>query len=363
MPVGETLAVLPGKKIFDRAPARVDQVVTGALDRTKQLEVLEAGRGVDRALPGREALLKRGTSAFGNGKNIDSDIRHALSVHVWHGGVVAAQQIDLPDPGLYGPDSVTWRVHSDPSMALGGLRALLLQAVHPLAMAGVAQHSDFRGDPWGRLFRTAEYVGVTTYGTTQEARRAGAKVRGIHRQLGGIEPESGQAYRVNDPRLLTWVHCCETESFLSTAVRCGLRLTKSEQDRYYAEQVRGAELVGLTTAPDSVQAMQDYFQAMRPELRVTAEAWKAARFVLIPPMPTKVVLGTPARPAWLALATASAAMLPRWARRMYRLPGLPFTDLGASAAGIALRSGFLVVPGALRDGPQVKAAKKRLSGL
>ena len=151
----------------------------------------------------------------------------------------------LPDPGLFGPDSVTWRVHADPSMALAGLRALLLQAVHPLAMAGVAQHSDFRRDPWGRLFRTAEYVGVTTFGTTEQARRAGAKVRGIHGRLVGIEPESGTAYRVNDPALLRWVHCCEAESFLSTALRCGLRLSAADQDRYYAEQTLGASLVVL----------------------------------------------------------------------------------------------------------------------
>src|ERR671921_88227 len=104
-------------------------------------------------------------------------------------------------------------------MALSGLRALFFQAVHPLAMAGVAQHSDFRSDPWGRLFRTAEYVGITTYGTTQDARRAGAKVRGIHRRLKGVEPETGQTYRVDDPALLRWVHCVEVESFLTTAVR------------------------------------------------------------------------------------------------------------------------------------------------
>jgi uncharacterized protein (DUF2236 family) len=149
---------------------------------------------------------------------------------------------EAPDPGLHGPDSVTWRVHADPSMALAGLRALLLQALHPLAMHGVIAHSDFRADPWGRLFRTAEYVGVTTYGTTEQARRAGARVRGIHRRLGGIEPESGTAYRVDDPALLRWVHCVEVESFLSTALRCGLRLSEADQDRYYTEQLRSAEL-------------------------------------------------------------------------------------------------------------------------
>jgi uncharacterized protein (DUF2236 family) len=267
-----------------------------------------------------------------------------------------------PDPGLFGPDSVSWRVHADPSMALAGLRALLLQAVHPLAMAGVAQHSDFRTDPWGRLFRTAEYVGVTTYGTTRDAQRAGAKVRGIHARLAGIEPESRTPYRVNDPDLLRWVHCCEVESFLTTAMRCGLRVSRADQDAYYAEQRVGSALVGLDpdTVPDSVDAMARYFAEMRPALRVTAEARRAAAFVLWPPMPALVQLGTPARPAWVALAAAAAAMLPRWARRLYRLPGIPTTDLAASAAGIAFRSGLLVVPASLRHGPHYKDARARM---
>ena len=276
---------------------------------------------------------------------------------------MSEQLLTPPDPGLFGPDSVTWRIHSDPSMALAGLRALLLQAVHPLAMAGVAQHSDFRTDPWGRLFRTADYVGVTTYGTTAEAKRAGAKVRGVHGKLAGIEPESGHTYRVNDPDLLRWVHCCEAESFLTTAVRCGLRLSGDEQDRYYAEQTRQAALVGLDPAqvPADRAAMADYFRGMQPQLRLTEQARQAALFVLWPPMPGKIGFGTPARPAWVAIAAASAAMLPRWARRLYRLPGLPTTDLGATAIGLALRSGLLAVPERLRHGPHVKAARQRLA--
>ncbi len=265
-----------------------------------------------------------------------------------------------PDPGLYGPDSVTWRVHADPTMVLGGLRALLLQAVHPFAMAGVAQHSDFRADPWGRLFRTAEYIGVTTYAPAPEAARAAARVRGIHRRLGGVEPDSGRPYRVDDPHLLLWVHCCEAESFLTTAVRCGLRLTREQRDAYYAEQVRGARLIGLETAPATAAEMADYFQAMRPELRVGAEARAAARFVLFPPMPAKVQVGTPARTAWAALAGTAAAMLPRWARRLYRLPGLPPTDLAATAAGLALRTGLLAVPEGVRHGTHLKEARARL---
>ncbi|MCW2777265.1 MAG: hypothetical protein JWN17_990 [Frankiales bacterium] len=275
--------------------------------------------------------------------------------------MTSAPELDA-DPGLFGPDSVTWRVHADPSMALAGLRALLLQAVHPLAMAGVAQHSDFRQDPWGRLFRTADYVGVTTFGTTREARIAGAKVRGIHGRLAGTEPESGTPYRVSDPELLRWVHCVEVESFLSTAVRCGLRLSREEQDRYYGEQTLQASLVGLDPddVPGSVDEVAAYFADVRPQLRVTAEARRAALFVLWPPMPALVQVGTPARPAWAALATAAFAMLPRWARRLYALPGLPTTDVAATAAGLAFRTGVLVVPEGLRQGPHVTAARERL---
>jgi uncharacterized protein (DUF2236 family) len=267
------------------------------------------------------------------------------------------------DPGLFGPASITWRVHADPSMALAGLRALLLQAVHPLAMAGVAQHSDFRGDPWGRLLRTAEYVAVVSYGSTAEVQRAAARVRGLHRKLVGVEPESGTTYRVDDPELLLWVHCSEVESFLSTAVRCGMRLTGEQRDRYYREQVLSGELVGLAArdVPSSRTAMAAYFERVRPHLRVTAEARRTARFVLWPPMPSLVQLGTPARPAWVALAAAAGAMLPRWARRLYALPGLPTTDVAATAAGLAFRSGLLVVPERLRQGPHARAAQQRLA--
>ena len=142
-------------------------------------------------------------------------------------------------------------------------------------------------------------------------------------------------------------------------MRCGLRLSRHEQDAYYDEQVRNADLIGAVEVPSSVAEMTDYFRALRPQLRVTAEARRAASFVLWPPMPSLVQLGTPARPAWVALATTAFAMLPRWARRLYRLPGLPTTDVVATAAGLAFRSGLLVVPERLRHGPHVKEAKAR----
>lgn len=267
-----------------------------------------------------------------------------------------------PDPGLFGPDSLSWRVHGDPSMALAGFRALLLQALHPLAVAGVEEHSDFRADPWGRLVRTAEFIGVATYGTTEEAERAAERVRGIHRRVRGIEPESGTPYRADDPHLLRWVHCTEVDSLLDVYRRSGGSITDAEADAYVAEQTRAAALVGLdpATVPSSVGALSAYLSEMRPELRATAAARRTARFLLFPPMPSRLV-GVAGRPAWAGLASVGFALLPRWARRMYRLPGLPTTDLGASLAARAVRTSLLAVPPAWRDGPHVKAARARLA--
>jgi uncharacterized protein (DUF2236 family) len=269
----------------------------------------------------------------------------------------------MGDPGLFGPDSVTWRVHADPVMGIGGLRALHLQALHPLAMAGVAQHSDFRADPWGRLLRTVGYVTTVSFGSTTQVERAAARVRGIHRPLRGVEPESGAAYRVDDPALLRWVHCCLVDSFLTTYRRAGGPLTAAEADQYVAEQVRAAALVGVApeTVPGSVAALATYFLHMRPELRCTAEARKAATFVLLPPMPSRRLAA--AKPAWAAVAGTAFALLPRWARRLYGLPGAPTTDLAATATVRALRRSLLLVPAHVREGPPVRDARARVAGL
>lgn len=267
-----------------------------------------------------------------------------------------------PDPGLFGPDSITWRVHGDPVLAVGGLRALLLQSLHPLAMAGVAQHSGFRSDPWGRLGRTAEYIGQISFGTTAEAHRATARVRGIHRRLTGTDPDTGASFRIDDPELLLWVHCCEVDSFLTTVRRAGSPLTAADAERYLTEQVLAASLVGLPTSavPASVSDLADYFAGVQPALRLTAQAREAARFLLLPPMPTWVRFLTPARPAWGSLTGLGFALLPRWARRFYKLPGLPTTDAGATAAVRTLRRSLLALPASVREGPHQKAARERL---
>jgi len=266
------------------------------------------------------------------------------------------------DAGLFGPDSVTWRVHADPVLWVAGIRALLLQAVHPAAMAGVLQHSDFRADPWGRLRRTADYVGVVTFGSEAEVEAIGRRVRRLHATVRGADDATGVTYRASDPYLLRWVHCCEVESFLTTYQRAGGGLSAAEVDRYYAEQTRAAAVVGLDPAsvPASATQMASYFDRMRPDLAVDHRARQVAGYVVRPPMPRWVALTTPARPAWAGVAGLAAALLPRWARRLYRLPGWPTTDASATAAVRALRLAGRRAPNQLREGPHLRAARARL---
>ena len=279
---------------------------------------------------------------------------------------VTLERMTISKLGLFGPESVTWRLHADPLLAVAGLRALLLQALHPVAMAAVAEHSGFHDDPWGRLRRTAEYVGVTTYGTTDEAARVAARVRGVHRSLTAHDPETGLTHRVDEPELLLWVHCCEVDSFLGTLRRGGMRISDREADRYVAEQVRAARLVGIDPevidVPQNRADLAGYLERIRPQLRSTPAAYQAARFVLSPPMPWWVRLATPAVPSWAALASLSFCLLPGWARSLYsHLPGIPTTDAGATVSLRALRMALLAVPAALREGPHLQAGRARVA--
>jgi uncharacterized protein (DUF2236 family) len=264
--------------------------------------------------------------------------------------------------GFFGPDSVTWRIHADPSYSAGGLRALMLQALHPVAMDGVARNSAaFRDEPWQRLVRTGQYLETLTFGTRTEARRVVARVRGLHSRLGGVEESSGRAYRVDDPDLLLWVHNCEVDSLLSTARRAGVPLTDDDADRYVTEQVVAATLVGVPEelVPRSVAGLQAYVADVRPSLAATAAARDAVRLLLLPPMPTWVQLLTPARPAWGGLAGLGFALLPAWARQMFSMPGLGLTDAAATGALRAFRQGLLALPVRVRQSPIVRAGVER----
>ncbi|MBB0247180.1 DUF2236 domain-containing protein, partial [Streptomyces alkaliphilus] len=267
----------------------------------------------------------------------------------------------LPAAGLFGPDTVSWRVHADPAMGLAGLRALLLQALHPLAMAGVSRHSTYREDPWGRLYRTAFFIGAVTYGTGAEAREVIERVRRVHTSVHGLDPETGLPYHAADPDLLVWVHTSEVSSFLEVTTRAGLRLTPAEADRYLAEQAGVARLVGVPAGhpvPGDTVALERYLEDMRAggTLRAGPAALEAARFAFAPPLPGAA---RGARPLWAGLIRLAVALLPPWARRMYGLPAHPAVDRLADAGARTMRGFLISLPRPLREGPHLRAARDR----
>src|SRR5689334_4664892 len=225
---------------------------------------------------------------------------------------------NTPGPRWFGEDRPIRRVHADASMFVGGLRALLLQSLHPLAMAGVAEHSDYRGDPWGRLQRTSTFLAVTTFGAADDAQRAVDKVRGIHRRGHGVAPD-GTPYTASDPHLLEWVQIAEVDSFLLAYQRYGAApLDQEGRAAYVADPARVAEPLGVSDPPRSEKELRQRISAYRSELRSTAAARDAARFLLLtPPLPLV------ARAPYGVLAATSVSMLPPWARAPLWLPYAP----------------------------------------
>lgn len=250
------------------------------------------------------------------------------------------------DPGLFGPESVTWQIHGDPMMWVAGVRALYLQALHPRAVRGVMQNSDFRKDAWGRLMRTAGFVGTITYGTTEAAEKAGARVRKIHRLLKVTDPDTGETYGVDDPELLLWVHCAEADSYLQVERRSGYPLTDAQADRYIDEHRRGARLVGLDPAavPATTAQLASYFERIRPRLAASPEALDVDDFLRRPPVHPLLV---PARALlWRRVAALAYQSLPPYAHELYGRPAPPAAtvDRRLRTAGTVLRS----VPDRLR---------------
>ena len=275
------------------------------------------------------------------------------------------------DVGLFGPDSVTWKLHREPILLIGGLRSLYLQALHPRAVAGVAQNSDFRADAWGRLNRTSDYVGTVVYGSTEQVEAAASRVRRLHSRMSATDPGTGETFRIDDPDLLRWVHVAEVESFLTIARRAGVRLTDDEVDRYYTEQLRAAELIGLdpATVPATAAEVASYYEAMRPELKLTRDSAETALFLTVPPVPENwgsrplrlgLTLG-PTRWAYFGIAGTALGLLPPWARRMYGGLGWPTTDV---TAGLSVRSMRLLLRGIIATVPKrYKVAPMRQAAL
>jgi len=256
------------------------------------------------------------------------------------------------------PESVTRRVIGDPAALIGGISALFLQALHPRAMAGVDQHSSFPDDFWPRLQRTAEYVTTLAFADTATAERAAARVRGIHRRVRGVDPVTGLPYSADDPDLLRWVHVTEVSSFSAAVRRLGL-IDAADEDRFLAEQVRAGALLGATDLPRSRAEVDAYYAAVRPDLAASPTAHRAARRLLVAPMPLRVALLTPARPAWTCVAAVAIGLMPGWAKRLYGLPWVPGEELATTAGLAVLRSSLLAVR-SVREGGA--AAVRRTTG-
>ena len=239
-----------------------------------------------------------------------------------------------PGPRWFEPDRAIVRVHGDASMFVGGIRALLLQTMHPAAMRAVSEHSGFRGDMLGRLARTSTFLAVTTFGHAEDAEAACEAVRRIHAKVTGTMPD-GTPYAASDPHLLRWVHVAEAHSFLLAHQTYGARpLDQAGRDEYVAQIAEVGRRLGVLDPPTTEAELEEALASYRPELRATPEAREAVRYVVLrPPIPLL------ARPAYAVLVAAAVGLMPTWTRLPLRLPLMPVTErtvvkvLGGAATG------------------------------
>jgi uncharacterized protein (DUF2236 family) len=237
----------------------------------------------------------------------------------------------VTDAGVLGPTAVAWPVVSHPGALIGGLRALIVQSLHPLAMAGVDQHSDYRSRALQRLQRTALYVAAGVFGDTATAEAAGERVKRMHRKVRGTDPVTGRSYSADDPDTQVWVHSVEWHSFLAAHRVFGPPLMPDEEDRYIAEGVPIAALVGTPRelVPASVAEMRDYFASVRPELRMSPAARQAIDFVVRPPLTRELL---PYQAPLRVYSNAALALVPRDLRRLAGIDRPRAVDAAAIAA-------------------------------
>ena len=258
------------------------------------------------------------------------------------------------DDGFFGPASVTWRVSADLASPVAGLRSLLMQALHPLAMAGVDQHSGWRRDPVGRLAATSAYLATVTFGERAAAVRAAARVRRIHDRVRGTDAVTGQPYAAGDPALLLWVHAALVDSVLAAGSLVGTALAAGDSNRYVAEMVTAAELIGVPRplVPSSVPELDLYIASVRPGLRCTPAAAESMACLLDPPG-----LDEEAAEIWQDVRDAAVAALPRWARQMYGYSAPPLTP----GRRTEIRQSLGVLDAMFLGQPGVLEARQRIS--
>lgn len=268
---------------------------------------------------------------------------------------LALGQLDLEnpkgDPGLFGPESVSWKVHADfTSMMIGGISALLLQALHPLALAGVWDHSTFREDMLGRLRRTGQFIAGTTFGSTRDAEWLIDKVRAIHLNIVGHAPD-GRPYAASDPGLLTWVHVGEVSSFLKAHLRyLNPHLSGTDQDTYYREIAEVAERLGARDVPRSRVEVSEYLAAMRKELLCDERSHEVLRLLLAAPAPSAL-----AKPFGSLMMKAGMDLLPEWAEGMF---GLHMGTAQRQLIRASVKRSAPLLRWAMRDGSAIRARQR-----
>src|SRR5487761_1754794 len=261
---------------------------------------------------------------------------------------------DPADDGFFGPGSVTWRVSTDPGTPIAGLRSLMMQALHPLAMAGVDQHSDWRQDPVGRLAATSAYLSTVSFGERAAAERAAARVRRIHEHVRGTDPVTGRPYQASDPALLLWVHVALVDSGIATCEMFGTPLPAADADRYVAEMAVAAELVGVPAAmvPSSAAELDRYIASVRPELRCTPAARESMAYLLDPPG-----MDSDVAEIWQDVRDGAVAALPDWARELYGYDAPPLTP----ARQTEIRQALGVLDAVYLGEPGVLEARQRIT--
>lgn len=283
-------------------------------------------------------------------------IRRRIEQQVFSLTGLSLNQIDYEnpkgDPGLFGPESICWKVHADfPSMLCGGIGALMLQMLHPLALAGVWDHSSFRQDMIGRLRRTSQFVAGTTFAATADAHRLIDQVCEIHRRVKGVAPD-GRPYAATDPDLLTWVHVAEVRSFMAGYLRYGdPDLSLEDQDRYFAEVALIAESLGATEVPRTRQQIDAYLEHMRPQLCFDERTAEVLQLLLTAPAPNLLT-----RPAGYLMARAGIDLLPEWGREMAGI-GLSRSQRHMVNSGMQVL--VMMLRWALRNGVS-RRAKRRM---
>lgn len=286
---------------------------------------------------------------------------------------------DPGDPGLLGAEAATWRIIGEPAAIIGGIRALLVQLLHPLAMAGVADHSRFRDDPLGRLHHTSAYVTATAFGSTAQALQAARAVRHVHTRVHGTAPD-GRSYRADDPQLLTWVSLALTSSFLAAdRAYAPHPVDAATADAFVAEQSRAGALldprvdlgalaadpgalaawragtlplpmVDDATLPMTEAQLAARLEGFRPELGLNHQGREALAFLGWPPLPHAV------RAAYLPMFTGAVSILEPWQRRLLGLPGARLAAWPVQVQTRAVLAAFRLATGV---SPALGAARRR----